>query len=109
MYSTIWLSEWSTDATELLKEKNMTEDMLVSGTVNKTAFLTELQHLSFHRIWIYLSIGGGEAVAIIVASFALAIGCLSASSTLHSDMLWAIMKAPMSFFDSTPLGRLINR
>lgn len=34
---------------------------------------------------------------------------MQASSQLHSSMLWRVMRAPMSFFDATPLGRVINR
>lgn len=33
---------------------------------------------------------------------------LRASNILHNRMLWNLMHAPMSFFDTTPLGRLIN-
>lgn len=34
---------------------------------------------------------------------------LSAAQRLHNNMLAAIFRAPMSFFNSTPLGRIINR
>lgn len=34
---------------------------------------------------------------------------IQASSELHSSMLWRVMRAPMGFFDATPLGRVINR
>ena len=28
---------------------------------------------------------------------------------LHEDMLHAVMRSPVSFFDSTPSGRIMNR
>lgn len=34
---------------------------------------------------------------------------LRISNIMHNHMLWNVMHAPMSFFDKTPLGRLINR
>jgi ATP-binding cassette subfamily C (CFTR/MRP) protein 1 len=34
---------------------------------------------------------------------------LRASTRLHNQILQAIIKCPMSFFDATPLGRVLNR
>lgn len=38
-----------------------------------------------------------------------ALGCLKAAGILHYNMLFQLMRLPMSFFDTTPLGRIINR
>jgi len=34
---------------------------------------------------------------------------IHASSTLHSRMLTTVLRSPMAFFDTTPVGRILNR
>jgi ABC-type multidrug transport system fused ATPase/permease subunit len=33
----------------------------------------------------------------------------AASKTLHSSILFGVLRTPMAFFDTTPIGRIINR
>lgn len=42
-------------------------------------------------------------------SFWLVLSSLAAAQCLHNGMLGAILRAPMSFFHSNPVGRIINR
>lgn len=39
----------------------------------------------------------------------MAIGCLRSSKLLHSELLFGILRLPVGFFDTTPIGRVINR
>lgn len=55
-------------------------------------------------------------VLVIVAGFFLYFGCLlffigsiRATKTLHQKLLYQILRSPLSFFDLTPLGRVLNR
>lgn len=34
---------------------------------------------------------------------------LGGASAVHHKMFWKVIRCPMSFFDTTPLGRIINR
>lgn len=42
-------------------------------------------------------------------SLAIGIGCVHAAKELHNNLLSRTMRLPMSFFDCTPLGRIMNR
>ena len=58
---------------------------------------------------VYAVLGIGQAVLVLFGAFSLAIGGIIGSRRLHNDMLGAILRSPMSFFDTTPLGRILNR
>ena len=84
--SNIWLSAWSTDPLA------STDD----GVRNK--YLT-----------VYGILGVFQAGFIMAAVSCVMVGTLLASSKLHFTMLTRILRSPMYFFDTTPLGRILNR
>jgi len=61
----------------------------------------------------YLGVYGGigllQSVVVMAYSAILALTTLNASKILHKKMLTRVMMSPMSFFDTTPLGRIVNR
>ncbi|XP_076819730.1 multidrug resistance-associated protein 1-like isoform X2 [Clavelina lepadiformis] len=87
VYSSIWLSMWSDDPVN------------ADGTQNGTNY----------RLAVYGVLGFAKALSVVTSSFSLYYGAILASTYLHSKMLDNILKAPMSFFDTTPLGRIVNR
>jgi ABC-type multidrug transport system fused ATPase/permease subunit len=58
---------------------------------------------------VYGALGVGYSLGMLVAGITLALAGVSASEKLHSGMLDTILRVPMLFFDTTPLGRIVNR
>lgn len=46
---------------------------------------------------------------MVIGSLALYLGNVRAGGIMHADMLGNIVAAPMNFFDTTPVGRILNR
>ncbi|KAI8847092.1 P-loop containing nucleoside triphosphate hydrolase protein [Chytridium lagenaria] len=57
----------------------------------------------------YAVLGIGNVVMMLSLAFVLATSSYFASKKLHKDAMTGLMKAPMSFFDSQPIGRILNR
>uniref|UniRef100_A0A336MEP5 ABC-type glutathione-S-conjugate transporter n=1 Tax=Culicoides sonorensis TaxID=179676 RepID=A0A336MEP5_CULSO len=82
--SNIWLSKWSTD-----ERANQTKwrNIYLGG---------------------YGAFGAGQVIADFISSLTLALGCLFAAKEMHYLLVSNIMRFPMSRFDTTPLGRILN-
>lgn len=50
-----------------------------------------------------------SGIFTIIATLALYIGNIHAGKTLHASLVKNILASPMMFFDTTPLGRILNR
>ncbi|KAI1299647.1 ATP-binding cassette sub-family C member 3 [Halotydeus destructor] len=87
--SSLWLKEWSADASDAEKATN-----------------PSLRNV---RLSIYGALGVCQAVSIFMANLFIFLGTLKATAVIHNNMLEHILKAPMSFYDTTPLGRILNR
>ncbi|MBN3310800.1 MRP3 protein, partial [Amia calva] len=82
----IWLSEWANDEP-------------VNGTQPKTEM----------RLGVYAALGLSQGVLVMISSFTLALSGIGAARTLHAALLENKFRTPQSFFDTTPIGRIINR
>ena len=61
-------------------------------------------------IGIYFAFGIGSAALVVCQTLILWIFCsIEASRKLHERMAFAIFRSPMSFFETTPAGRILNR
>lgn len=85
IFSNEWLTRWSSDP-----EANI--------PANRDMYLG-----------VYGGLGAGQTIALLGGSITLAIGALRAARLLHNKLLSHSFRLPMSFFDTTPLGRVMNR
>ena len=57
----------------------------------------------------YAGLGALRSLFILLLFCLLGQASIYGSRMLHDNMLTAIFRSPMSFFDTTPLGRILNR
>ncbi|XP_021060825.1 canalicular multispecific organic anion transporter 1 [Mus pahari] len=88
--SNLWLSAWTSDS-----EKQ-------NGTSNSTSQRDM-------RIGVFGALGTAQGIFLLISSLWSIYACRDASKTLHGQLLTNILRAPMSFFDTTPTGRIVNR
>ncbi|KAL4890362.1 P-loop containing nucleoside triphosphate hydrolase protein [Aspergillus ambiguus] len=76
---------------------------------------SEMSEMQLHPnvgkfIGVYLAFGLGSSVLVILQNLILWIFCsIEASRKLHERMAFSIFRSPMSFFETTPSGRILNR
>jgi ATP-binding cassette subfamily C (CFTR/MRP) protein 1 len=62
------------------------------------------------NVGIYFALGISGSAMIVVQTMIMWIYCsIQASRKLHERMAHAMFRAPMSFFETTPVGRILNR
>lgn len=84
--SNYWLSLW-------------TDDPIVNGTQEHTKV----------RLSVYGALGISQGITVFGYSMAVSIGGIFASRRLHLDLLHNVLRSPISFFERTPSGNLVNR
>ncbi|RLM73429.1 putative ABC transporter C family member 15 [Panicum miliaceum] len=58
---------------------------------------------------VYIALSMGSALCVLARSLLVSLIGLLTSEKFFKNMLHCILRAPMSFFDSTPTGRILNR
>uniref|UniRef100_A0A673CCE7 ABC-type glutathione-S-conjugate transporter n=1 Tax=Sphaeramia orbicularis TaxID=375764 RepID=A0A673CCE7_9TELE len=81
-----WLSIWA-------------DDPVVNGTQTDTDL----------KLTVFGALGFVQGIAIFGTTVAISICGIIASRHLHMDLLINVLRSPMSFFESTPSGNLLNR
>ncbi|NWR32394.1 MRP1 protein, partial [Tachuris rubrigastra] len=84
--SNYWLSLW-------------TDDPVINGT----------QQYTNVRLGVYGALGISQGIAVFGYSMVVSVGGIFASRHLHHNLLHNVLRSPMSFFERTPSGNLVNR
>ncbi|XP_061509613.1 multidrug resistance-associated protein 1 isoform X11 [Anopheles gambiae] len=84
--SNLWLSRWSTD------------DTAGNDTSRRDMYLG-----------VYGAFGAGQGVARVAFDITLFLGCWAAAVRVHKLLLTNVLHLPMDFFDTTPIGRILQR
>ncbi|KAN0028786.1 hypothetical protein ACTFIV_010644 [Dictyostelium citrinum] len=94
-FSDWWLSHWQTQSSERI-------EAISSG--KEPTGLTDNQNLG-----IYIGIGMTSIIITVIRTFSFFEYAVHAARAIHHELFNALLKKPMSFFDQTPIGRIINR
>jgi ABC-type multidrug transport system fused ATPase/permease subunit len=60
-------------------------------------------------IEVYVGAGVVQMIVVMIGSFMLVVAVLKSSRVMHDNAFISVLNSPMSFFDTTPLGRILNR
>ncbi|XP_048461942.1 ATP-binding cassette sub-family C member 12 [Rhincodon typus] len=102
-FSGWWLSYWIEEGAgaDCIAQRNNTTTVDCSSITNNP-------QLGFYQLIYGMSIVV-TIVLSVIKGFAFTKFTLKSSSTLHDNVFYKILHCPMKFFDTTPIGRIINR
>ncbi|KAH8487540.1 hypothetical protein H0E87_026206, partial [Populus deltoides] len=87
--------------------------LFVIGQITQNSWMAanvDDPHVSTLRlITVYLCIGVTSTLFLLCRSISMVVLGLQSSKSLFSQLLNSLFRAPMSFYDSTPLGRILSR
>ncbi|KAK1792647.1 hypothetical protein P4O66_012581 [Electrophorus voltai] len=86
----LWLSDWTND----------------SETYTNRTYPADIRDM---RIGVFGALGVAQGFLVFLGTLILANGAIRASRSLHTCLLFNILRVPMLFFDTTPSGRVVNR
>ena len=61
------------------------------------------------NLTIYGCLVGASFIFLIIRAYVFLLACLRCSERLHDKMVVSLLQAPVLFFDSNPVGRILNR
>ncbi|XP_053387089.1 multidrug resistance-associated protein 1-like [Mercenaria mercenaria] len=94
VFSNFWLTYWTED--ELLKNVSLYQTQ-------------EYEDKYLYYLLMYMGMGIIQGIVVFISFYMALTRMVRASGILHNSMLKSILRSPMSFFDTTPIGRMMNR
>ncbi|XP_022257889.1 multidrug resistance-associated protein 4-like isoform X2 [Limulus polyphemus] len=110
--SDFWLALWTNEEEEKRLEAERHISTSSNSTTNGTTdqLVNDNEFMGFYiNIYIYSGIVGGLFIFSLLQTTVFYIMCMRSSIGLHNKMFGSIVRAPISFFDNNPLGRILNR
>ncbi|XP_056002528.1 multidrug resistance-associated protein 1-like isoform X2 [Ostrea edulis] len=93
-FGNFWLTFWTEDA--VIKNQSL-------------VMTQEYTDRKYYYLIIYTVLGILQGVFLFLFAYLGLTRLINASGSLHSSMLFRILRSPISFFDTTPIGRIMNR
>ncbi|XP_016152773.1 PREDICTED: multidrug resistance-associated protein 7 [Ficedula albicollis] len=120
-----WLSYWISSISQTANTSVMacssslpSPELLLFSTAGLVSPIQDLdktpapsngsEDVNFYLI-VYGSIAGANSLFTIIRAFLFAFGTVRAAAVIHDRLLQRILKATVTFFDTTPTGRILNR
>ncbi|NWU26130.1 MRP7 protein, partial [Dyaphorophyia castanea] len=120
-----WLSYWISSISQTANTSVMacsaslpSPELLLFSTAGLVSPIQDLDNtpapsngsvdVNFYLI-VYGSIAGANSLFTIIRAFLFAYGALRAAAVIHNRLLQRVLKATVTFFDTTPTGRILNR
>ncbi|CAF1384435.1 unnamed protein product [Rotaria sordida] len=110
IYSNWWLAAWSND--ESHRHQNSTNCMSIRD--NKTDIIYRMNDIEWNthrnrRFYIFSILVFLLLFLIFLRTVFCRLLCLNAGRILHNKMFTRLIRCPISFFDTNPVGRILNR
>ena len=102
-YTDLWLAAWTRDYEPKLRVINGTDGNLTTTYV-RTTIDSEREDVIK-----YSSLIGSLFVAAFIRVLCIYLLCLKCSIALHNRIFAKLLRAPLIFFESNPMGRILNR
>ncbi|KAK6999835.1 multidrug resistance-associated protein 1 [Biomphalaria glabrata] len=95
-FSYFWLADWS-------------DDVRLNNFTDLPANSEERRNRNVYYIGVFTGLTVLMTLFDVTYAVIFQMGHMRAARTFHDNLLSGVMHAPMSFFDTTPIGRILNR